>query len=195
MCVCVCGGGGGTALAHTSLSTHATGPPHPPTTKCLVQVQINDRYEFYDELDLDHEGRRYLSKDADCGVRNKYKLLAVLVHSGGVHGGHYYAFIRPDGRQWLRFDDERVEKVDAVRAIEDNYGADTELRAGGVGLAAYRLPAKFANAYMLVYVRESEWDSVMCEVTEQDISDHVCARLKASGRPHTVRTLMLVPSE
>jgi hypothetical protein len=26
---------------------------------------------------------------------------SVLVHSGGVHGGHYYAFIRPTlGDQW-----------------------------------------------------------------------------------------------
>lgn len=31
---------------------------------------------------------------------------------------------------------------------------------------------------MLVYVRESEWGTVMCDVTEQDISDHVRARLK-----------------
>lgn len=33
-----------------------------------------------------------------------YKILApssVLVHSGGVHGGHYYAFIRPTlSDQW-----------------------------------------------------------------------------------------------
>lgn len=37
---------------------------------------------------------RYLAPGADRAVRNTYKLLAVLVHSGGVHGGHYYAFIR-----------------------------------------------------------------------------------------------------
>ena len=37
---------------------------------------------------------------------------------------------------------------------------------------------KHANAYMLVYVRESEWDAVMCQVTEQEISAHVRARLK-----------------
>ncbi len=41
-------------------------------------------------------------------MRNQYRLHSVLVHSGGVHGGHYYAFIRPDGRQWLKFDDDKV---------------------------------------------------------------------------------------
>ncbi|CAH1436049.1 unnamed protein product [Lactuca virosa] len=38
---------------------------------------------------------KYLSPDADKCVRNLYNLHSVLVHNGGVHGGHYYAFIRP----------------------------------------------------------------------------------------------------
>jgi ubiquitin carboxyl-terminal hydrolase 7 len=71
-------------------------------------MQINDRYEFPDELDLDVGEGKYLSENADRSVRNLYKLHSVLVHSGGVHGGHYYAFIQPDGKQWLKFDDERV---------------------------------------------------------------------------------------
>ncbi|KAH1137922.1 hypothetical protein GYH30_027774 [Glycine max] len=35
----------------------------------------------------------------------------VLVHNGGVHSGHYYAFIRSTlSEQWYKFDDERVTK-------------------------------------------------------------------------------------
>ena len=71
-------------------------------------LQINDRYEFPDELDLDYEDGKYLSENADRSVRNLYRLHSVLVHSGGVHGGHYYAFIRPDGKHWFKFDDEKV---------------------------------------------------------------------------------------
>lgn len=71
-------------------------------------LQINDRYEFPDQLDLDVENGKFLSPNADRSVRNLYKLHSVLVHSGGVHGGHYYAYIRPSARQWLRFDDEKV---------------------------------------------------------------------------------------
>ena len=52
--------------------------PPPP------RLQINDRYEFPDELDLDRDN--YLSRGADRNVRNVYKLHSVLVHSGGVHG-------------------------------------------------------------------------------------------------------------
>jgi hypothetical protein len=36
------------------------------------------------------------------------------------------SFCRPDGKQWLKFDDERVEKADANKAIEDNWGGEDE---------------------------------------------------------------------
>ena len=71
-------------------------------------AQINDRYEFPEELDLDAGDGRFLAADADRSVRNLFRLHSVLVHSGGVHGGHYYAFIRPDGKQWLKFDDDKA---------------------------------------------------------------------------------------
>lgn len=73
-----------------------------------MHPQINDRYEFYEELDLDQLEHKYLSPNADRSTPNKYRLHSVLVHSGGVHGGHYYAFINPDGKQWLKFDDDKV---------------------------------------------------------------------------------------
>ncbi len=75
---------------------------------CLPLVQVNDRYEFYEELDLDVGDGKYLSPDADRSKRNKYRLHSVLVHSGGTHGGHYYAYSRPDGVNWLKFEDEQV---------------------------------------------------------------------------------------
>ena len=75
-----------------------------------AMVKINDRYEFPEVLDLDAGDGKYLTPDADRSVRNKYLLHSVLVHSGGVNGGHYYAFIRPTlrGDAWFKFDDERV---------------------------------------------------------------------------------------
>jgi hypothetical protein len=84
---------------------------------------------------------------------------------------------RPDGQQWLKFDDERVEKADPQKAVEDNWGGEEERQPPGGFGNTFRL-ARHANAYMLVYVRESEWDAVMCQVSEEDISAHVQARLK-----------------
>ena len=62
-------------------------------------------------LDLDVGNGKYLASSADRGVRNLYKLHSVCVHSGGVHGGHYYCYIRPDGQKWLKFDDEKVQML------------------------------------------------------------------------------------
>ncbi len=39
-----------------------------------------------------------------------YALYAVLVHSGGSYGGHYYAYIF-DGESWFKFNDSNVQKV------------------------------------------------------------------------------------
>ena len=59
---------------------------------------------------------KYLSPDADRSKRNKYRLHSVLVHSGGTHGGHYYAYSRPDGVNWLKFEDEQVRRIPSVPA-------------------------------------------------------------------------------
>ena len=38
-------------------------------------------------------------------------MYAVLVHSGGAYGGHYFAYIN-DGSNWYKFDDSSVKMVD-----------------------------------------------------------------------------------
>ncbi|GIL82845.1 hypothetical protein Vretimale_8198 [Volvox reticuliferus] len=146
-----------------------------------AMVKINDRYEFYDELDLDRENGKYLAPNVDRSVRNLYKLHSVLVHSGGVHGGHYYAFIRPDGKTWLRFDDDRVSREDQRQALDAQFGGGDEDLIGPVAYQQQPAPlkyAKFSNAYMLVYVRQSDWPTIMCDVTKEDIAKHLLDRLE-----------------
>jgi len=145
-----------------------------------TMVKINDSYEFPLQLDLDRENGKYLSPDADRSVRNLYTLHSVLVHSGGVHGGHYYAFIRPTlSDQWYKFDDERVTKEDVKRALEEQYGGEEELPQTNPGLnnTPFKF-TKYSNAYMLVYVRESDKDKIICNVDEKDIAEHLRVRLK-----------------
>ncbi|CAM9561680.1 unnamed protein product, partial [Ectocarpus sp. 8 AP-2014] len=73
-------------------------------------VKVNDRFSFPREMDID----QYLGEEAERDPQrpNRYILHSVLVHSGDVHGGHYFAYIRPDGRvkggQWCKFNDEVV---------------------------------------------------------------------------------------
>ncbi|XP_038697160.1 ubiquitin carboxyl-terminal hydrolase 12 isoform X1 [Tripterygium wilfordii] len=145
-----------------------------------TMVKINDRYEFPLQLDLDRENGKYLSPDADRSVRNLYTLHSVLVHSGGVHGGHYYAFIRPTlSDQWFKFDDERVTKEDMKRALEEQYGGEEELPQTNPGFnnTPFKF-TKYSNAYMLVYIRESDKDKIICNVDEKDIAEHLRIRLK-----------------
>ncbi|CAL5354125.1 unnamed protein product [Camellia sinensis] len=145
-----------------------------------TMVKINDHYEFPSQLDLDRENGKYLSPEANRSIRNLYTLHSVLVHSGGVHGGHYYAFIRPTlSDQWYKFDDERVTKEDIKRALEEQYGGEEELPQTKPGLnnAPFKF-TKYSNAYMLVYIRESDKEKIICNVDEKDIAEHLRERLK-----------------
>jgi ubiquitin carboxyl-terminal hydrolase 7 len=105
---------------------------------------------------------------------------SVLVHSGGGHGGHYYAFIRPALSDiWYKFDDERVTKEDMKRALEEQYGGEEELPHTNPGLNTTPLRfTKHSNAYMLVYIRESDREKIICNLDENDIPEHLKIRLR-----------------
>ncbi|KAI3847193.1 hypothetical protein MKX03_033300 [Papaver bracteatum] len=145
-----------------------------------TMVKINDRYEFPLQLDLDREDGKYLSPYADKSVCNLYTLYGVLVHSGGVLGGHYCAFIRPTlSEQWFKFDDERVTKEDIKWALEEQYGGEEEFPQTNPEFnhTPFKF-TKYSNAYMLVYIRESDKDKIMCDVDEKDIAEDLRIRLK-----------------
>lgn len=135
-------------------------------------AKINERFEFPTVLDMDREGRKYFTDEADPSVKNLYKLHSVLVHSGGPNGGHYYAFIRPLGvEQWYRFDDERVTKVKEKEAVEHQFGGLEHQQHPG-HTPQWKYP-KISSAYMLVYVRESAIDQINVDVTSEDVAAHL----------------------
>ena len=57
------------------------------------EIKLNDRFEFYEELDFDIGGRKYFTKESPADVRNVYRLHSVFIHSGIMYAGHYYAYI------------------------------------------------------------------------------------------------------
>ncbi|KAI3866545.1 hypothetical protein MKX03_014816 [Papaver bracteatum] len=131
-------------------------------------VKINDRYEFPLQLDLDREDGKYLSPDADR------RCFCSLLE---IHGGHYCAFIRPTliSEQWFKFDDERVTKADIKRALEEQYGGEEDCpqtNRGFNNMPPFKF-TKYSNAYMLVYIRESDKDKIMVDVDENDIPEHL----------------------
>ncbi|KEI40875.1 uncharacterized protein L969DRAFT_86115 [Mixia osmundae IAM 14324] len=147
-----------------------------------VNVKINDRYEFPFEIDL----APYLDKDVDTSESYVYNLHGVLVHSGDVHGGHYFTLIKPNPEaRWLRFDDDRVVHVTDREVLEDNFGGEI---LNGLDHNGARIPPaknatkRFTNAYMLVYVRATMARQILATVTEQDTPTHLRTRLETERK-------------
>ncbi len=75
---------------------------------------------------------------------NLYELYAVLLHSGGALGGHYYAYIKDlcTGK-WFNFNDSSVTPI-TVGDLKSAYGGPSSYG----GSSMYQTSA---NAYMLLY--------------------------------------------
>ncbi|KLO14677.1 cysteine proteinase [Schizopora paradoxa] len=140
-----------------------------------VMVKINDRLEFPFEIDL----AEFTDESADKSQSWVYKLHGVLVHSGDVHGGHYFALIKPDeNTRWLKFDDDRVTPATDREVLEENYGGEV---LNGIAQPfqrnQVRTMKRFTNAYMLVYIRESAIPEILAPFTEEDTPAHLKRRL------------------
>eukprot|EP00440_Ansanella_granifera_P021784 gb/GFBE01023649.1/.p1 GENE.gb/GFBE01023649.1/~~gb/GFBE01023649.1/.p1 ORF type:complete len:1458 (+),score=331.24 gb/GFBE01023649.1/:1-4374(+) len=117
--------------------------------------KLNGKMEFPRILDL----------EAFAPGSGQYMLHTVIVHSGGVSSGHYYAFVRmPDGEsgksQWVKFDDECVTYCSEQAAIEDNFGGEDlqvwdyfQLSPRDIEQRGAPMHPRIHNAYMLSYVR------------------------------------------
>lgn len=144
-----------------------------------IMYKINDRYEFPLELDL----TRFLDPSSESYHQdNTYCLFSILVHSGDVSGGHYYAFIQPhpnEEAQWYKFDDEKVYKVRKIDAVDESFGGEEKKTKyfwlQGHGNSIYK---KFTNAYMLVYIRKSRIDEILKKVQPQDVPEHLKIRFE-----------------
>ncbi|KAK2192630.1 hypothetical protein NP493_27g01010 [Ridgeia piscesae] len=133
-----------------------------------ANVKINDRFEFHSKLHLDPFLKK-VNKDDPA----TYLLHAVLVHSGDNHGGHYVVFINPKGDgNWCKFDDDVVSRCTTKEAIDNNYG----------GYEDDATVKQCTNAYMLVYIRMTQFDHLLGQVTESDIPEALRQRLEDEKR-------------
>eukprot|EP00397_Hematodinium_sp_SG-2012_P000753 GEMP01000754.1.p1 GENE.GEMP01000754.1~~GEMP01000754.1.p1 ORF type:complete len:1240 (+),score=167.23 GEMP01000754.1:229-3948(+) len=127
----------------------------------LDMVKLNDKLEFPTLLNLEEF----------CDGAATYLLAAVVVHTGTVSSGHYYAFARPMRHnklfgKWLKFDDESVSKCTEYRAVQDNFGGEDpivfnyftlspeELERREFHKGKFPTSPRIHNAYILTYVRE-----------------------------------------
>ncbi|KAI5952236.1 UBP15 [Candida jiufengensis] len=154
-------------------------------------VKIDDFYEFPDKIDL----APFLDEDLPTTVKNEnwtYKLHGVLVHQGTISNGHYYAMIKPNSNGgWLRFDDDKVWKVTPTEVFNENFGAAEIPRAKQVTMSrseqTEHMLRRVTSAYMLVYYRETELDSILpedfaTEVVPKHISNQIKFELEEKQR-------------
>jgi ubiquitin carboxyl-terminal hydrolase 7 len=152
-----------------------------------ANVKINDRFEFDEEIDL----APYMEEHP--GGPEMYLLHSVLVHSGDVNGGHYYAYIRPDcSDKWFKFNDERVTIATRDEAVESNFGSeeDPDRLPQGQALMIQRNrlgPRRCSNAYMLVYVKKAAVAEVLRPLDKEDIPTHLRDRFKVEEEEEELR--------
>jgi ubiquitin carboxyl-terminal hydrolase 7 len=150
-----------------------------------AMMKVNDRYEFPEIWDASP----YLSESADRTEPWIYHLHGVLVHSGDLNAGHYYAFLKPTKEGlFFKFDDDRVVRATNREALEENFGGDyTNLPNGN---APQRNPytrtwsaKRSMSAYMLVYIRESRLNTILLPDEEVVAPEHL-GTFSQIIRPH-----------
>lgn len=143
-----------------------------------MPTKVNDRHEFPEEIDL----APYLSDDADRSESWLYQLHGVLVHSGDLDAGHYYAFLKPQKDGWFyRYDDEKVTKAVKREVMEENYGGAypaQQIPYARQGVTRKTPIMRPNSAYMLVYIRQSRVEQILTPVQETDIPKHIQARFE-----------------
>ena len=125
----------------------------------------------------------YMRPELTTGESWVYNLHGVLVHSGDVHGGHYFVLIKPSATgRWLKFDDDRVTHVTDREVLEENFGGEMMMPDGQ--FAKVMTPAaavakgankRFTNAYMLVYIRQTKVEEMLKPITDMDTPAHLRA--------------------
>ncbi|KAJ3075107.1 hypothetical protein HDU98_009176 [Podochytrium sp. JEL0797] len=142
-----------------------------------AMVKINDRYEYPSEINLD----AFL--ESPPVAPQNYWLYGVLVHSGDLTGGHYCSFLRPSKTEnkWFKFDDDRVTPSLHKEAFEDNFGGEPLTFTNQLPhqLTMLKPTKRFTNAYMLIYIRESDSETIFREVEEADVQEHLKTRFEA----------------
>ena len=133
-----------------------------------TMMKINDNFKFPETLDLNpymSESSKFFQKD------NLYTLHSIVVHKGSANSGHYFSFIRPGIEDfWLKFNDDIVRPANKFEVYNNNYGGILrQYKHKGKGDVVENNILSEANAYILVYIRNSMRENILKPVTENDI--------------------------
>ena len=115
--------------------------------------KINDRFEFSNELNLEKYTLNY------GNIYPEYECIGVVVHVGGIDGGHYFSFIKHinDKKEsvWYKFNDSVVSIAEPYEVFENNFGGKTTYyRRVNDGEVGNYESTNYQSAYLLIYIRK-----------------------------------------
>ena len=97
-------------------------------------------------------------------TNTKYVCRGVIVHSGNIDNGHYYAFIHDKNNNWYKFNDSIVEHAYEYEVFDNNYGGELFFYtySASIGKITKTKRGQNASAYLLMYVREDCLSEIYC---------------------------------
>lgn len=157
-----------------------------------AMVKINDYFEFYEQINLskymqidDKEINNFKNnlkntKNLENDEENCYTLHSVVVHQGNANSGHYFAFIRPTVNDtWVLFNDELVRPADKYEVFNNNFGGSfNSYKHKCKGEIVTNLNYYESNAYILVYIQNSEREKILSPVLTKDINPNLISRFE-----------------
>jgi ubiquitin C-terminal hydrolase len=159
-----------------------------------AMVKINDYFEFYEEIDLskymqnddeeeilNFKNNLKKTKNLEIEEDNSYTLHSVVVHQGNANSGHYFAFIRPTVNDiWVLFNDEVVRPADKYEVFNNNFGGSyNSYKHKSKGEIVTNVNYYESNAYILVYIKNSEREKILSPVLTKDINPYIISRFEA----------------
>ena len=88
-------------------------------------MKVNDRFEFPLELDMSKymcDSELANAQLADPDLVN-YELKAIVIHSGGTYGGHYWCYLKDDLKEgvWnLQMPEQFADKPEEIKPKDSN---------------------------------------------------------------------------
>ena len=84
----------------------------PPNILILSLQRIDERRKRKNKCSVEFPDKLSIADyiDDDCGHKNenKYELYGISKHYGDMEFGHYFAYIKLDGKRWYEFNDSKV---------------------------------------------------------------------------------------
>jgi len=132
-------------------------------------ADVVDNAEFNAKADSKSAGDKFDSINYDSMTEEEvqnlvkergewiYELYAVLIHSGAISGGHYYAYIKDlDSKRWWNFNDSNVTSI-PESTVREAWGGpiattySNNYYYGTSTVSYYPQTMSSSNAYMLMY--------------------------------------------